>query len=218
MDNKGTYRDRSIKNLMRLTRKRSLIKGFELNIDEKVLRKLWDDNSGRCVISGIEFCDELVMGQNRRPYAASVDRISSKKGYIKSNVRLVCQCVNIGLFIWGDSVFNNMIKSVYERTVMGEIKISENNQPFLKEELLCRGHCELVAKLPSGWFSKRIKNNQSTPDAENVTVWPGGLKRYKYNIKNLLLWLQLNPEAAMWTPPGYKLQISSLQKPYYVKI
>lgn len=47
----------------------------------------------------------------KRPNAVSIDRIDSKKGYVLSNVRVVCLAVNLALGTWGESGLLPILKS-----------------------------------------------------------------------------------------------------------
>jgi hypothetical protein len=53
--------------------------------------------------------------QQRRPNAASIDRIDSKKGYVLSNVRVVCLAVNLALGTWGENGLLPILKAWNER-------------------------------------------------------------------------------------------------------
>jgi hypothetical protein len=67
---------------------------------------LWQECSGRCMLTGLEFRETSVgSGKARRPYAPSLDRMNSEKPYTRGNCRLVLQAVNFALNAWGDDVF-----------------------------------------------------------------------------------------------------------------
>jgi hypothetical protein len=53
------------------------------------------------MLSGIPFEFERRWRGQRRPFAPSLDRINSAKGYVYSNCRLVCVAVNIAMNEWG---------------------------------------------------------------------------------------------------------------------
>lgn len=83
-------------------KKKSL--AFDLTIDWLV--KLFDEQHGRCSLTGIAFDLSRHGSAPRRsaynPYSPSVDRIDSAGGYTKANVRLVCTAMNIALNGFGD--------------------------------------------------------------------------------------------------------------------
>lgn len=66
-------------------------KPVELNITKNYIIKLFQNQDGKCSISGVD----IVLGCN-----ASLDRIDSNKGYIKGNVQWVHKDVNLmkGMF------------------------------------------------------------------------------------------------------------------------
>ena len=67
----------------------------EFSIDLEYLKKIWDEQNGICPFSGIK----LVLNSYTNifkdsRYAASLDRIDSKKGYVVGNVRWVSRAIN----------------------------------------------------------------------------------------------------------------------------
>jgi hypothetical protein len=154
MNDKDIYRNRNIKSLLRLTRRRAKIKNYEININEKYITKLWNDNSGRCEITNIEFCDEKVNKESRRPFAASIDRISSKHGYIIGNVRLVCQCVNMAMFVWGEEVFH---KIAFEY-----VKLLKNNSFYIIDKGIFKNHNTIMCEKGEKKAKSRICSISAT--------------------------------------------------------
>ena len=80
-------------------RARAKVHKRELNLDLKYLKNLWDKQNGICAISGLKMlkpeyqCHDSKV-KNRTPYRASLDRITSTKGYVKGNLQWVCTFVN----------------------------------------------------------------------------------------------------------------------------
>ena len=63
-------------------------------IDAAHLEVLWDEQLGRCALSGVAMTHSV--GHSRvTPTNASVDRIDNNLGYLPGNVRLVCAIVNV---------------------------------------------------------------------------------------------------------------------------
>ncbi len=58
----------------------------------------------------------------RAPFAPSIDRINSEKGYTDGNVRLVCVAVNWALSDWGIEVFEKICSSVGSKLLFGGAK------------------------------------------------------------------------------------------------
>lgn len=77
--------------------KRSKDKGRTFTLTPRDLLDLVERANGKCEVSLIPF----VPNGTRSPYAASIDRIDSAKGYETGNVRLVCLAVNAALNVWG---------------------------------------------------------------------------------------------------------------------
>ncbi len=81
-------------------------------------KDLWEMQEGCCDISGKPFSDLMVNTRATilsRPWRPSLDRINSKRGYERSNVRLVAQIVNFGLNEWPLNVFREMCERVTNR-------------------------------------------------------------------------------------------------------
>ena len=87
---------------------------FDLDID--FVKELYSKQSGKCLLTGIAFILDKS-DTSRRPFAPSIDRINSKLGYTKNNVRLVCTIVNLALNEFGDSSFDKMCRAYVENTV-----------------------------------------------------------------------------------------------------
>lgn len=78
-------------------RNRAKQKGLEFT-----LTKEWVKSRGsNCELSGLPFRPEYDGVHDRNPFAPSVDRIDSSKGYTPENSRLIFSCLNMGLGQWG---------------------------------------------------------------------------------------------------------------------
>lgn len=84
-------------------RKRATKKGetHELSIEQA--RALWARSGGACEMTKIRF-DFTAMPGKRRPFAPSIDRIDSDRGYSIDNLRVVCVAVNLAMNQWGEDV------------------------------------------------------------------------------------------------------------------
>ena len=101
--------------LAREARKRAKRKGLEFAITPRELGDLVRRADEHCEISGIAFDHERLGAGEWRPFAPSLDRISSAGGYTYKNLRIVCVCVNAALNRWGDEVFWTMVQAASER-------------------------------------------------------------------------------------------------------
>lgn len=60
---------------------------------------IWEAQKGLCALSGVT----MTWGKGAYcPTSLSIDRIDSKKGYTKDNIRLLCYAVNAMKGVWGD--------------------------------------------------------------------------------------------------------------------
>lgn len=66
----------------------------EWDVDEKILQEIWDKQKGLCAISSLSLTLQNF-NTRKSPYSASLDRIDSKKGYLKDNVQFVCYSLNM---------------------------------------------------------------------------------------------------------------------------
>jgi hypothetical protein len=78
---------------------------------------------GHCELTGLPFDLSRPKGKGKNPYAPSVDRISSDKGYTKNNVRVVLWAVNAALSESSDEemlpILKAMVKAI-EKNVKQE--------------------------------------------------------------------------------------------------
>lgn len=79
------------KSLMKSAHRRGMILGCD--IDESFILKLME--SDVCSVTGIVFDYEKPEGTKKNPYAPSLDRIDSTRGYYRDNVRLVIWQYNL---------------------------------------------------------------------------------------------------------------------------
>lgn len=75
---------------------------FEISLDWMLAE--CERQGNRCALTGIPFRMSRTEARNR-PFAPSIDRISSFKGYTTENSRVICLAVNLALNQWGDSTF-----------------------------------------------------------------------------------------------------------------
>ena len=81
------------KHIISNIKKRSKDKGLDCDIEYKTLMGLWEEQDGRCKLTGRPLTVQKGVGILQT--TCSVDRIDSSKGYVIGNIRLVCDVVNI---------------------------------------------------------------------------------------------------------------------------
>lgn len=88
-DGKGSF------TMMHLAAKlRARKKNFEYELSPEIIEKLCLNQNNKCALSGIEFDYSPTDEYRVRPFAPSIDRIDSKKGYTLDNVQMTCVIVN----------------------------------------------------------------------------------------------------------------------------
>lgn len=97
-----------LKRLINSIKKNARPRGLEVAVEYQDLLQLWVRSGGKCAVSGLPFDMRKCVGSKRRPFAMSVDRIDSSKGYTKDNCRLVCVAVNYAMGDWGQEVLERI--------------------------------------------------------------------------------------------------------------
>lgn len=75
---------------------------WDWNIYPDVLYSIWMEQKGLCAVTGIPLSTEKGNPQVKNPWAASIDRVDSTRGYTKDNVRLVVHWYNNAKNTWDD--------------------------------------------------------------------------------------------------------------------
>lgn len=88
------------KNLYTQTTARAKKRGDKFELTREQYAAMFSEE---CQLTGIPFDTEKPKGK-KRPFAASIDRIDSARGYSADNCRLVCVAVNVAMNEWGESV------------------------------------------------------------------------------------------------------------------
>lgn len=68
-------------------------KNIEFTITSQDLKELWDSQKGKCALTGLNMTHIKLEGKVKTNL--SIDRINPNLGYIKDNVQLVCNIVNV---------------------------------------------------------------------------------------------------------------------------
>jgi len=106
----NTPKGRMVK-LMKMAHSRALKYGHEFDLDSDFLMSLWEKQNGRCDLTNISFEFINTTPYEANPWAPSIDRINSFKGYTKDNIRLVCVAVNYALNEYGEETFKKICEA-----------------------------------------------------------------------------------------------------------
>ncbi len=86
--------------------------GKEFNIKLEFLLERVE--KGKCELTGAKFCLDDLEGSRCHPYAPSIDRIDSSKGYTKSNCQVVLWGINQAKSEMSMTEFKKFINLVWE--------------------------------------------------------------------------------------------------------
>lgn len=98
----------TVKNMNDSARLRAKKKGMTFELTREFIDGLITAQGDRCAITGIPFDYGESTDFERRPFAASLDRINSKLGYSKDNVHIVCIVVNGAKSEYSQEIFDRM--------------------------------------------------------------------------------------------------------------
>ena len=105
----AAYRSRSPKNFIS-----GLLdqKGRKQTLSTEYVIGLYEDQDGKCAISGIEMT--YLNGEGKVLTNISLDRISSQEGYVEGNIQLVCRQVNTMKWELGVDELRNWCRVILE--------------------------------------------------------------------------------------------------------
>jgi hypothetical protein len=91
-------------------------KGRGFLVDEMInkldILRLLNKSDGTCAVSGISFDVKGFKKKERTPFQPSLDRIDSKKGYVKGNVRIVCLIANYAMNTFGQKAMMDLVEAI----------------------------------------------------------------------------------------------------------
>ena len=74
--------------------------------------------AGRCELTGVKFDFEgfgCSGGARHKWNSPSIDRIEPAKGYVYSNIRVICYAANVGMSNFGEAAFTKMLAAIASR-------------------------------------------------------------------------------------------------------
>ena len=95
------------------TRKNS---GFNFALSYEDVLDIWTRQDGRCALSGVVLTHHRggQVGNTKRDFNASIDRIDPTEGYVPFNVQLVANRVNTMKHTLGEDMFLWWIRTIYD--------------------------------------------------------------------------------------------------------
>lgn len=101
-----------IQNLIKGARKRAKLKNLSYDLSIEWVTELINKQENKCALTKIDFFIPIKKNNHRAlPFAPSIDRIDSSKGYTKDNVRIVCIAANYALNEFGEEVFKQLCEA-----------------------------------------------------------------------------------------------------------
>lgn len=102
---------RKLGSCLQQARKRAERKHIPIDIDIHYLLDIYHKQNGACCLTGLVMELRPLVGHRVNPYAISLDRIDSTKGYTKDNVRLIIWYMNWAMGAYGEKEFAEIAKS-----------------------------------------------------------------------------------------------------------
>lgn len=107
--------DKRVIMLVRAARGSALRRGLEFNLSSDVVMLLIDAQHRKCAVTGIDFDWEFGGAYRANPFAPSIDRRNSQKGYTYDNIQIVCYAVNLAKNEYPIDVFDTICKARVQR-------------------------------------------------------------------------------------------------------
>jgi hypothetical protein len=98
--------------LINAAKSRSKTKDIPFNIDLEYMFNMYNEQGGKCCLSGREFYLGEATNKTASENSMSIDRIIPSKGYTQGNVRLVVHHVNMAMSVFGLEAFLELAKDV----------------------------------------------------------------------------------------------------------
>ena len=92
---------RALEAVFKARRQNARARSIDFTVNLQDVIEMAKATKWRCAVSLIPFSLEPVPGKRRKPFAPSIDRIDSAKGYVAGNVRVVCLATNLAMNEWG---------------------------------------------------------------------------------------------------------------------
>lgn len=97
-----------VRNVVYQARRRAKRRGLDFTLTATDVQALVERAAGKCEVTDIPFEHRRTHAGHARPFAASLDRRDSTRGYTPDNCRLVTVAANAALGEWGDEVLTRV--------------------------------------------------------------------------------------------------------------
>jgi hypothetical protein len=118
-----TMLNRHLKPALKRARTRATRADVPFDLTEEDFERMLLDQDYRCAVSGIPFhVTKDGSPREKQAFRPSIDRIIPKLGYVRSNVRLVCEIVNLAMNNWGEEPLRLLVRRMrYFRAESGSV-------------------------------------------------------------------------------------------------
>lgn len=93
-------------------KKRARKKNIKINITTEDLKYIWEKQNGICRYTGWQLINSDEERVEKKERLASLDRIDSRKGYIRGNVQFVSYIAQISKNMFPETTFLNFCETV----------------------------------------------------------------------------------------------------------
>lgn len=114
-----------ILSLVARSRMNAKSRGISFDLCKADILDLMKAANWRCMVTNSPF--SLEKHGTYRPFAPSLDRTDSSRGYSRENCRLVCVAANFAMNTWGDKVLRRLISHFKSKRSFGRPLDSDEN-------------------------------------------------------------------------------------------
>jgi hypothetical protein len=112
-------------------RRSSKARGMPFEITAPDVYKALREANFRCAVSGIALSRRVGPNGPPDPWAARLDRIENRHGYVRGNFRIVCLAANLAMNRWGYDTMLRLASAVVQNATKALPEKAETLTPFL---------------------------------------------------------------------------------------
>lgn len=91
---------------------RATRQGVPFSLTLNGVKDMLNRQGWKCAVSGIAFPASRTTTRPEHAFRPSIDRIEPKLGYVESNVRVVCEIVNLAMNNWGEDPLWRLVRQM----------------------------------------------------------------------------------------------------------